>query len=72
MSKPSKRAGAPGKIKISQSMIDAGVEVLDRYRDEALTLDHLVVRVFRAMCEAHPFSSIKAIDVTEYSERVSR
>jgi len=51
-----------------QVMIDAGTEELDRCTGEALTLDHLVVRVFRAICAKAP-SAIMAIDVSEYRER---
>jgi hypothetical protein len=49
-------------------MIDAGTEELDRCAGEALTLNHLVVRVFLATCAEAP-SAIMAIDVSEYRER---
>lgn len=60
------------EIKISQEMIDSGTAELDRNTGEALTLDHLVVRVFRAMCTAHRPLEIPTVDVSEYRERAEK
>ncbi|MGA2895457.1 MAG: hypothetical protein ABSE22_21550, partial [Xanthobacteraceae bacterium] len=48
MSKPSKRAGAPIQIEITEAMIDAGVEACRELLD-VVTLDHVVVAVLKAV-----------------------